>query len=81
MVLDVIVLYYSQLVMFDYLEHVHPVTLDLGVESVEVNVPDHLGGDGRLEPTVAPQTDEHVLQWVGRVVPHLRQDRVRGGHE
>ena len=57
--------------MCDYLQHVHPVTLDLCVKSVEVNVSDHLCGDGRLEPAVAPKTDEHVLQWVGCVVPHL----------
>ena len=57
--------------MSDYLQHVHPMTLDLCVKSVEVNVSDHLGRDGRLEPAVAPKTDEHVLQWVGCVVPHL----------
>ena len=55
---------------FVELQHVVPVTLDLGVEAVEVDVSDHLVGADGLKTTSLPQTSKGVTErW--RVVSDL----------
>ena len=55
------------------------MALDLGVEAVEVDVPDHLLGGRALKPALGPEAAKHLLRVGLRPgAPHLGLRHVSG---